>query len=124
MKQQDWLDMLEMTSANMLIYGEGDSGKSHIVKGPLRCALHALHGASRVSITASTALAASGIDGTIIHAPAGLQRGRCTAQEIVTRMKAPVRRRWQFVKVVVIEECNMILSALPSLVCLMKWHAT
>ncbi|KAL3156494.1 DNA helicase, variant 2 [Trebouxia sp. C0009 RCD-2024] len=111
MQQQDWLDMLAVTSANMLVYGEAGSGKSHIVKGPLRCALNALHGANSVWITASTALAALGIDGTTIHAQAGLQRGRGTAKEIVTRMKVPVRRRWHLVKVVVIEECSMLSAA-------------
>ena len=97
-----------MTSANMLIYGEAGCGKSHIVKGPLFDALQGLHGRKGVWITASTALAVLGRDGTTIHSQAGMQRGHGTAEELVTKMKAPIRTRWNQVEVIVIEECGLL----------------
>ena len=71
MTQEAWLDLQATTSANMLIYGEAGSGKSHIVKGPLREALQALHGNKCVWITASSSLAALGIDGNTMQSQAG-----------------------------------------------------
>ncbi len=83
-------------------------GKSHIIKNVLKPVLEQMYGKKGVWITASTGLAALAVDGTTIHSMGGLQRGKGRADGLISQMRAGVRDRWRFVKVIVIEEFTML----------------
>ena len=55
---------------------------------------------------------------------AGVQRGRGTLEQLVSRMKHTVKERWRSMEVIVIEECSMLsaqfLHTLSSVAMLLK----
>lgn len=92
--------------------GVAGYGKTHIVKQDIESTLEAMYGSNYVWMTASTGMAALGLDGSTIPSAAGIGLGTGSVATIIKEMKEAARQRWRTVKAIVIEECSMISSTL------------
>ena len=123
---EDFERKIRSGDANVLLCGAAGSGKSHVMKEHVRKVLDELHGDDAVWITATTGMAAIGVDGSTLHSMAGMGLGKGTAEQIVKAMQnnIPAVKRWDTVKAIVIEECSMLsaefFDKMHAVACIMR----
>ena len=101
---------LRTREANVLLCGAAGTGKSHVMKSHIRTVLHDMYGEDSVWVTATTGMAALGVEGSTLHSMAGVGLGKSTAESVAAGIyaNAAAYRRWMVVKAIVIEECSML----------------
>lgn len=93
---------------NIFYTGSAGTGKSVVLKKLVE-KLRIIHG-NNMGVTASTGMAACNINGQTVHKYLGIGIGSGSALEISKRIKRnrTVLRRWQILKVLIIDEISMI----------------
>lgn len=94
---------------NVFYTGSAGTGKSVVLR-ELVYRLYSLYGAELVGVTASTGLAACNIGGQTIHRFLGIGLGQApviTLHKSIEK-KAAVKRKWEQLKVLIIDEISMV----------------
>ena len=92
---------------NVFVMGSGGTGKSYLVDVYYDMAVK-YYGQDRVYKTSTTGVSAILIGGKTIHSWAGIMLGKKPVEEILQKMKYPIKLRWRKTKVLFIDEISML----------------
>lgn len=104
------IDEIINKERNVFITGPAGSGKSALLRHLIQL-LQKKHGFHRVSVCATTGIAALPINGTTLHSFAGAGLAMDTAESLIEQIskKNPrAKMRWQTTKVLVVDEVSML----------------
>lgn len=109
--QQRVYRMVVNDRKNVLMLGEGGTGKTELIK-LIAKEFKALR--IKVEVTASTGKAALLIGGSTVHSFAGIKKGTGTVAELLALVRGNryVRARWRNTKVLILDEVSMISAEL------------
>lgn len=98
-----------MDGKSVFISGSAGTGKTALVEHAIK-KLKRIHGQSRVFVTASTGVAACALNGLTLHSFAGTGFGADDRESLLSRVLSDrsAYRRWNRVKVLVVDEISMI----------------
>lgn len=98
-----------LTGYNVLISGSAGTGKSFLTRHIIT-QLRLAKGAKNIGVVASTGIAASNIDGTTIHAWAGIGLGDGEITSLVKKVRSnkPACMRWKSTRALIIDEISMV----------------
>jgi ATP-dependent DNA helicase PIF1 len=107
-EQNAVIEAVVISRRNIFYTGSAGTGKSVVLRKLVKKLQH-VYG-DKVGITASTGMAACNISGSTVHKFLGIGIGQGSAFEISKRIKRNqmVMRRWQSLKVLIIDEISMI----------------
>jgi len=107
-EQNAVIEAVIVSRKNTFYTGSAGTGKSVVLRKLVKKLQH-VYG-DKVGITASTGMAACNINGSTVHKFLGIGIGQGSAFEISKRIKRNqmVLRRWQSLKVLIIDEISMI----------------
>lgn len=104
MRQEEALAILG-TGANVFLTGAPGAGKTYVLNEFIRQAR--ADGAS-VSVTASTGIAATHINGVTIHSWSGIGLANALSDKLVTTIRTRRKRKLQATDILIIDEVSML----------------
>ena len=104
MRQEEALAILG-TGANVFLTGAPGAGKTYVLNEFIRQAR--ADGAS-VSVTASTGIAATHINGVTIHSWSGIGLANALSDKLVTTIRTRRKRKLQAADILIIDEVSML----------------
>ena len=104
MRQEEALAILG-TGANVFLTGAPGAGKTYVLNEFVRQAR--ADGAS-VSVTASTGIAATHINGVTIHSWSGIGLANALSDKLVTTIRTRRKRKLQAADILIIDEVSML----------------
>ena len=102
MRQEEALAILG-TGANVFLTGAPGAGKTYVLNEFIRQAR--ADGAS-VSVTASTGIAATHINGVTIHSWSGIGLANALSDKLVTTIRTRRKRKLQATDILIIDDCR------------------
>ncbi|KAA8525028.1 hypothetical protein F0562_011334 [Nyssa sinensis] len=107
-QQSQVLDAIS-SGKSVFVTGSAGTGKTFLVKQIIKL-LNKMHGPSRVSVTASTGVAACALKGQTLHSFAGIGLAQSDQQSLLHRVISNKRAywRWNRLKALVIDEISMV----------------
>lgn len=111
--EQEYVLQLAKKGQSIFFTGSAGTGKSVLLRAIIKELKH-IHGIGTVAVTASTGLAACNIGGITLHSYAGFGLGKGKATDLLrtVRRNRKAIARWNYTKVLVIDEISMIDGAL------------
>lgn len=108
-EQRAIVDYVVHKGNNVFFTGSAGTGKSVVLR-LLVNELRRKYGQYNVGVTASTGLAACNINGQTVHKFLAIGLGLGSAQDLAIRIKrnGPAKKRWQSLRVLIIDEISMI----------------
>lgn len=111
--EQEYVLQLAKKGVSIFFTGSAGTGKSVLLRSIIKELKH-MHGNQAVAVTASTGLAACNIGGITVHSFVGFGLGKGSASDLLrtVRRNRKAKLRWNYTKVLVIDEISMIDGAL------------